>query len=41
MMNLINVAVNDTIWVDVLEKKKEILPFATLYFTYNLARTNI
>ena len=36
MMNLI-MAVNETIWVDVVEKKKEILPFVTLYFTYNLA----
>ena len=37
MMNLI-MAVNETIWVDVLEKKKKkILPFVTLYFTYNLA----
>ena len=36
MTNLI-MAVNETIWVDVLEEKKEILLFVTLYFTYNLA----
>ena len=33
MTNLI-MAVNETIWVDVLEKKKEILPFVTYSIFY-------